>query len=75
MAATDLRTVKQLAATYPWLTEPMLRWWIHKRKENGFAGVLFRVGGRKWLIDQEGFEAWIEGQRLVAANDNDELYR
>jgi hypothetical protein len=71
MSARNLRTVKQIATEYVWITEPMLRWWIHKREENGFDRLLFRVGGRKWLIDQVAFEDWIEAGRLVAANDND----
>ena len=67
MGVGNLLSVKDLAASYPWLTEPMLRWWIHTRAQNGFDRVLYRVGGRKWLIDREAFEAWVEGQRLTPA--------
>lgn len=66
MRATSLRTVKQIVSEYPWVTEPMVRWWIFKRDENGFAYLLSRVGGRRWQIDKDRFEAWVDAQRLVA---------
>ena len=55
----NLRSVQQLAASSPALTEGQLRWWIFHAEQNGLAMALVRVGGRVY-IDIAAFNAWLE---------------
>lgn len=59
----NLMTVKQLVATYPAFTEPMIRWWIFNADQNGMNMCLLRVRGRI-LIDNEAFGDWLETHRV-----------
>jgi len=61
-------TVKQLAAEAPFVTEAKLRWWIFNAEQNGFGQALLKVGGRVY-IDREGFNRWLENQRLTPRQD------
>ena len=65
MNAEDLRTVKQTVAECPWLTEPALRRYIFDSAQNGLAPALVRIG-RRLLIHQPTFNAWLESHRGAA---------
>ena len=66
---SDLCTVKQLSARHPAFSEASLRYHIFNAKsrtarggvrtENGLEAALVRVG-RKVLISESGFLAWIQ---------------
>lgn len=59
MALDNLRTIDQLAERYPQLvTVPALRWQLRHREENGLAPACVRLG-KKLLIDQPRYEAWL----------------
>lgn len=64
--ATQLRTVKQLAAelkrTTGGFSEASLRWMIFNGRTNGIDQALVRVG-RKVFIDVPRFNAWLDAQR------------
>lgn len=60
MDARSYLTVKQLPAKYPAFTENAIRWAIFNKDRNGFAPVIRKVG-KKVLIDEQAFVAWIEG--------------
>ena len=61
---TELRTVKQLAAEAPFVTEAKLRWWIFHAETNGMAAALIKIGGRVY-IDRAAFNTWLESQRVA----------
>ncbi|MCC7487283.1 MAG: hypothetical protein IT529_20095 [Burkholderiales bacterium] len=56
------RTVRQLSERFPAFSEPSLRWLIFNSQSNGLAQALVRVG-RRVLIDEEKFTAWLEQRR------------
>ncbi|MAM93314.1 MULTISPECIES: helix-turn-helix domain-containing protein [Alphaproteobacteria] len=60
----ELRTVKQLAAEAPFVTEAKLRWWIFHADTNGLKAALIKIGGRVY-IDRAEFNKWLEAQRLA----------
>jgi len=68
--ATQLRTVKQLAAeltkTTGGFSEPSLRWLLFNAKKNGLDRALVRVG-RRLFVDTERFNEWLEAQRSERA--------
>lgn len=60
-------TVKQFCATYPWPTEPALRWMLFNSSDNRLdqSGAVIRVGTgkrKRILIDPEKYWAWIRRQ-------------
>lgn len=62
IAVDDLRTIPGLIAENPdVLTEPMLRWQLRHRFENGLAQFCVPVG-RKLLISKSGYERWLASQ-------------
>lgn len=63
-----LNTVKQHASKYPAFTEAALRMLIFNEHQNGLAkaGAIVRVG-RKVLINEAKWFAWIEAQNEGAA--------
>ncbi|MET4103984.1 hypothetical protein ABIE58_003432 [Roseovarius sp. MBR-78] len=65
----ELRTVKQLAAEAPFVTESKLRWWIFHAETNGMAPALIKIGGRVY-IDRSEFNKWLEGQRMAPKSQN-----
>ncbi|MQX38471.1 helix-turn-helix domain-containing protein [Roseospira navarrensis] len=65
----ELRTVKQLAAEAPFVTESKLRWWIFHAETNGMASALIKIGGRVY-IDRAEFNKWLEGQRMAPKSQN-----
>lgn len=58
-----LNTVKQHAEKHPAFSEGAIRMYIFNEQQNGLAkaGAVVRVG-RKVLIDEDKFFAWIESQ-------------
>ena len=58
-------TVRQLTEKYPAFPQGGLRHYIFHEKENGFAYCIRRVG-RRVLISEADFFAWVEGQRPSA---------
>lgn len=55
-------TVKQASEQYPAFSQNSLRWIIFNSKLNGAAAFIRRVG-RKILIDNDAFVAWIDGHK------------
>jgi len=64
----QISTVNQFAGKYPAFTEPSLRWLLFKANENGLAasGAILR-NGRRVLIDDEKFFAWLASRQQSAA--------
>lgn len=61
----SLLTVKLLVKKYPWLTEGGLRHFLFHMKQNGLCKAVRKMG-RKVLIDEVAFFAWIEEQSTTA---------
>ncbi len=61
--ATKLLTVRQVCEAHPAFTEGGLRFLIFKSASNGLdaAGAVIRIG-RKVLIDETAFLAWVHRQ-------------
>lgn len=57
----SLLTVKLLVNKYPWLTEGGIRHFLFHMNENGLYKAVRKMG-RRILIDETAFFAWIEGQ-------------
>jgi len=55
-----LLTIKQFEAKHPNFTEGTLRWLIHLRKVNGIEAACIRRVGKRILIDEARFFAWLE---------------
>ncbi len=49
-------------------SEAQLRWFLFNRLDNGLvqAGAVVRIG-RRVMIDMEGFDGWLDGQKEQAA--------
>lgn len=60
----NLRTVRQLAAEAPFISEGKLRWWIFHAESNGLKSALIKVGGRIY-IDRTAFNDWLECHRMA----------
>lgn len=60
----ELRTLKQLVAEAPFLTEGKLRWWIFHAERNGLKPALIKIDGRLY-VDRVEFNKWLESQRLA----------
>ncbi len=58
---TRLIPVNQWPEHHPWPSVGGLRWMIFNAKSNGFDKALRRVG-RRVLIDEAAFFAWVDGQ-------------
>ena len=63
-----LLTVRQLAVKHPALPEGGTRWQIFNEETNGLAesGAIIRCG-RKVLIDEDRYFAWLDRQNRRAA--------
>lgn len=57
-APNTLLSVQELAARHPGFTVSSLKWLLFNRKENGL-GALVVQSGRKVLIDERKFLAWL----------------
>lgn len=51
-------TVKQTAEKFPAFTESSIRYHLFHRKTNGLTKHIRKIG-RKVLIDEVGFQSWI----------------
>ena len=56
-------TVKQFSARNPAFSEGSLRWLLFNARENKLEAAVVRVG-RRVLIDEDRFFAWLDGQQL-----------
>ena len=63
MSHKNYLTVKQMAAKHPAFSEASLRYHIFNETRNGLDKALIRVG-KKILIDEDAFWAWLENQRM-----------
>lgn len=63
MAERNVSTVRQFSKKYPAFPQGGLRWMIFNENSNGMAGagVVIRAG-RKVLIDEDKFFAWLDRQ-------------
>ncbi len=59
---SDYLTVKQMAQKHNAFSESSLRYHIFHEKRNGLSIAIRRVG-RKILIREDEFLAWLEGQK------------
>jgi hypothetical protein len=66
-AARRLHTVQQFCQAHPAFTPGGLRWLLFHRETNGLKCAIVRVG-RRLLIDEDKFFAWLETQQ---GQDND----
>ena len=68
MSVPTLNTVSQHIAKYPAFTVGGLRSLIFNENSNGLksSGAIVRIG-RKVLIDEAKFFAWVESQNKVSA--------
>ncbi len=57
-------TVEQLAAKYPAFSEPSLRWMLFNRETNGLTTAVVQIG-RKVLIDEQAFVAWLRSRKAA----------
>ena len=55
-------TVKQFSERNPAFSEGSLRWLLFNARENKLETAVVRVG-RRVLIDEDRFFAWLEGQQ------------
>ena len=58
-------TVEQLAAKYPAFTIGSLRWLLFNREHNGLNSAVVQLG-RKVLIDEQAFIAWLRSNKAAA---------
>ena len=58
-------TVEQLAAKFPAFTVPSLRWLLFNRETNGLSSAVVQLG-RKVLIDEQAFVAWLRSRKAAA---------
>jgi hypothetical protein len=65
-ALSPALTIKQLVAKYPAFTEGGIRWQIFNSARTGFGRCMVRIG-RRVLIDEAEFVAWLRSCREVAA--------
>lgn len=59
-------TVEQFATKYPAFTPQSLRWMLFNREQNGLNRCVVRIG-RRVLIDEAEFVAWLKSQREARA--------
>jgi hypothetical protein len=57
-----LRTVKQFCQHHPAFTEGGIRWLLFNRELNGLQKAVVKIG-RRLLIDEDAFFAWIDEQK------------
>ena len=58
-------TVPQFCEKYPAFTEASLRWLLFNRESNGLAAAVVQLG-RRVLIDEAAFIAWLREHREVS---------
>ena len=57
-----LLTLEQVCDLHPWLTLRTLRLWMERRRDNGLASAVVKIGKRT-LIMESKFSEWIESKR------------
>lgn len=62
MNEPQFSTVEQLAAKFPAFTVPSLRWLLFNRETNGLNSAVVQLG-RKVLIDEQAFVAWLRSRK------------
>lgn len=67
-APTAFLTPAQTAEKYPCFTEAALRWHLFRRAQNGLDSATIRVG-RKLLIDEAKFVAWLRDHAEVGRQE------
>jgi hypothetical protein len=65
MSDPQFATVEQFAQKYPAFTVPSLRWLLFNRATNGLDAAVVQLG-RKVLIDEQAFVAWLRKHKAVA---------
>jgi hypothetical protein len=58
----QLHTVQQFCNMHPAFTPGGMRWLLFQREQNGLARAIVHIG-RRLLIDEEKFFAWLEEQQ------------
>ncbi|MDR3386220.1 MAG: DNA-binding protein [Rudaea sp.] len=58
--------VEQFASKYPAFTPSSLRWLLFNRANNGLDAAVIQLG-RRVLIDEAAFVAWLRDHRQAAA--------
>ena len=66
METSQFFTVEQFADKYPAFTPSSLRWLLFNRASNGLDAAVVQLG-RRVLIDEAAFVAWLRDHRQVAA--------
>jgi hypothetical protein len=59
----SLATVAQIAERYPAFSVSALRWLLFRRRENGLASAVTKIGRRRILIDVDAFDRWLDQHR------------
>lgn len=73
MTEENLRTLRQLAATFPAFSEASLRWHVFHARTNGLDCAIVRLG-RRVLVDEAKFREWV-ASRAVPGVDRVERVR
>lgn len=60
----NIMTIRQTADRYPAFTEGSLRWLVFNKDRNGFSTCVRKIG-RRVLIDEQAFVAWIDSGASV----------
>jgi hypothetical protein len=58
-------TAAQLSKKYPAFSLASIRWVLFNRETNGFNSAVVQLG-RKLLIDEQAFVAWLRSHKAVA---------
>lgn len=65
MEQSQFSTVEQFAKKYPAFTPASLRWQLFNRSTNGLDAAVVQLG-RRVLIDEAAFVAWLRDHRQTA---------
>ncbi len=69
MEISQFKTVEQLASANPAFSKSSLRWMMFNRASNGLDAAVIQIG-RKVLIDEQAFVAWLDQRRGNALADS-----
>lgn len=62
---SQISTVDQFAKKYPAFSRASLRWMLFNREQNGLHKAVVQIG-RRILIDEAAFVAWLHEHREAA---------
>ncbi len=65
-----LLTPRQLAAAYPAFSIGSIRWLLFRRETNGLESAV-RYAGRKLIVSEQRFLAWLDGEQPRGASDQE----